>query len=325
MDISMIGKFFEKDKGLLEGLQSGINIAQSGGQDTGDLISQALQSLQDNQQKYGEKAMKAEEKARKYSMIGNILGGVGALANTVNMAYQGIKHSRRGLPIGDPAVQFGSSLSGQGDDLRKDAQRYEMMGVRDPLKMLAIQQAQQKQDLHPLQREALESEINYRNKAAANLGQKPSETERLLAILSEGAADDFRNTAALGSGEAGPALPPQEMERRVQEAKVAEARRNAAALLGAKVSSVDREERLAKQSEANLEINKERLALENKRVIMAQAENYRRLGKELEVTSPQEAKKMYDEADKLLKFHGISQKDMQINTGESDVIDLSGL
>ena len=157
MDISMIGKFFEKDKGLLEGLQSGINTAQSGGQDTGDLISQALQSLQENQQKYGEKAMKAEEKARKYSMIGNILGGVGALANTVNMAYQGIKHSRRGLPIGDPAVKFGSSLAGQGEEFRKDAKTYEILGVRDPEKLLRIEQARQDQELHPLKKKQIEA------------------------------------------------------------------------------------------------------------------------------------------------------------------------
>jgi len=170
---------------LLSGLSEGQKQISSGG-DTGDLISKALTSLQETSQKYGEKAMKAEQSAKRYGMIGNILTGIGGLANTVNMSVQGLKHGRRGLPIGDPAMQVGQHFAGQGKDFESAAERFQMAQRTDPAQMLAIQQAQQKQDLHPLQKSSMEADIAYKKAAAAKLSRegtekdKRTETERLI-------------------------------------------------------------------------------------------------------------------------------------------------
>jgi len=175
MNTDILGQLLEGNSETTSNIGKGFQLAQSS-QDSSNLISQALQSLNENSTKYNKKAEEAEKKAKRFSLIGNILGGIGALANTVNMSYQGIKHSRRGLPIGDPAYEFGTSMANQGDDLRKESERYSILGKTDPAQLLAINQAMQQEKLLPY-------EIKLMQAKAASLYRQEAKEKKQRELL----------------------------------------------------------------------------------------------------------------------------------------------
>lgn len=125
----------------LNNFQEGFKQGQSGNFDFNKLmdeIPKVQEQILKKQEEAQKKADALNKKMERYSLIGNILNGVGALANTTNTIYQALKYGRRGAQIGTPFSELGKTLATQGLGYGEEAREYAKIADRSPTEMLTL-------------------------------------------------------------------------------------------------------------------------------------------------------------------------------------------